>query len=148
MGTLNHTTQISALKTAGEIQTILAKHGAEAVALRYADAEPVGISFGIQTPYGLRYFDLPVRHDGVYEVLKKQASRNIIRRAYANPEQAKRTAWRVLKVWLEAQLAIIEAQMVSLDEVMLPYLRGEDGHTLYQSWQESEKLSITTGSDR
>jgi hypothetical protein len=145
MGTLNFSTQIDATRTAGELQALLAKHGADAVAIRYADKEPIGLSFTINTAVGMRHFDLPVRSDCLYEVLKREYRKGIIRKGYATPAQAQRTAWRVVKVWLEAQLAFIEAEMVQLDEVMLPYLRVAEGHTLYAAWQDNELRAITRG---
>lgn len=145
MGTLNYSTTIPALKTAGELQALLARHGADAVAIRYDAGRPIGISFTIDTPAGMRHFDMPVQSGPVYQILQRQADRGTIRRTYATGEQAERTAWRVVKVWLEAQLAFIEAQMVTLPEVMLPYLRIEDGRTLYAAWLDNETRAITTG---
>ena len=55
-----------------------------------------------------------------------------------------RVAWRILKDWVAAQLAIVETEMVSLDEVMLPYLRSDDGRTLYELFTERQ-LALTTG---
>lgn len=54
------------------------------------------------------------------------------------PEQAERVAWRVAREWLLAQLAIIEAQMATLDQVMLPYLQVDGQKTLYAAYRERE----------
>ena len=47
-----------------------------------------------------------------------------------------------LKDWVEAQAAIIEAGMVTMEQVMLPYLEVRpDGTTLYQAYlTEGRKL--------
>jgi len=145
MGTLNFSTKIAATQTAGELQAMLAKHGADAVAIRYANKQPVGLSFTLETAAGLRHFDLPVRHAPVYQLLKRQYHDGIIRRAFATEEQAQRTAWRIVKVWLEAQLAFIEAEMVGMDEVMLPYLRVTENQTMYEAWKDSEMRALTAG---
>ena len=50
---------------------------------------------------------------------------------YKKDGQPARVAWRILKDWVEAQMAIIEAEMASIEEVFLPYLLRGD-HTLYQ----------------
>jgi len=34
---------------------------------------------------------------------------------------------------------IIEAQMATLDQVMLPYLKVDDSHTLYEAYTEREQ---------
>lgn len=42
-------------------------------------------------------------------------------------------AWRNVKDWIAAQIAIIEIGQVGIDEVMLPYMVDAYGHTLYES---------------
>jgi hypothetical protein len=46
--------------------------------------------------------------------------------------QAIRVAWRIIKDWVEAQMALIETQMVTLEQVFLPYAIADDGQTVYQ----------------
>lgn len=143
-GPLNYTTTISAEKTAGECMTILARAGADAVAISYENKMPSAISFRLETPHGFRDFRLPVNVGGMHKSLLKAR----LQRRYTDVEQARRVAWRVAKDWLEAQLAIISAQMVTIDEVFLPYLEVESGHTLYEAYTEREQLlAITAGSD-
>lgn len=139
MPTLNYTTTVPVGRTVGEIQAMLAKHGANAVATRYAEGEPVGVSFTLSTPNGERAFTLPVDAAAVHRVLLKQLGSG--KRASA-PEQASRVAWRVLKDWLAAQLAIIEAQMATLDQVMLPYLHVNGELTMYEAFVDNERKAI------
>lgn len=47
-------------------------------------------------------------------------------------EQAERVAWRIIKDWIEAQMAILESEMVTMDEIFLPYTLDNKGNTLYQ----------------
>ena len=61
---------------------------------------------------------------------------------YADRAQAERVAWRVLKDWLEAQLALIEAGVADMAEVMLPYLHVAPGVTLYRAYLDNEQLAI------
>lgn len=56
--------------------------------------------------------------------------------------QAERVAWRVIKDWIAAQLAIVETQMVELDQVMLPYLHVDGDRTLYESYRDQELRAI------
>jgi hypothetical protein len=130
MGLLNYTTKISADKTAGEIQQLLAKAGADSILMAYENGETVGLRFQIQTSFGRQTFALPVVPDPVYKVLLKQSqpgAKNPVPRSAATIEQARRVAWRITKDWILAQLAIIETQMVSLEQVMLPYMETEQG---------------------
>lgn len=145
MATLNYTTNVPVKKTVGEVQYLLADAGADAVAIRYAEKKPVGVSFVLDTPAGQRTFDLPVNVAGVLKVLAEQVSRGSIkghqpRGGWATGDRAEMVAWRVLKDWLEAQLAIIEANMATLDQIMLPYLRVDHGVTLYNRYVAEQQM--------
>jgi hypothetical protein len=152
MGTLNYTTTVPVEKTLGEMQTMLAKHRAKAIATQYDDDRlPVGLSFVITTDFGDRTFALPVDVKVVHKLLvdldrDQKLSVKARKKAgyYSTPEHAARVAWRVMKDWLEAQLALIQYRMVKLDQVMLPYLVGDDGQSLYDAYRQTQQ-AITTG---
>lgn len=143
---LNYTTTIAASKTVGECQHILAQAGAAAVAVNYENAIPAGLSFRLATPHGARDFTLPVNIDGMERVLNQAYRKGQIRAGFSTREQATRVAWRVIKDWLEAQLALISAGMTQLDEIMLPFLNMDGSRTLYQAYREREAtLELTAG---
>lgn len=149
---LNYTTKIEAARTVGECQQILAQAGASAVAVEYDSGRPVGLSFRLDTPHGRRNFTLPVNVDGMQRVLAKEAAAGLrIHTAgvrVESREHAARVAWRVVKDWLEANLALIAAGMASLDETMLPYLHVAPEKTLYAAYREREAaLELTAGTD-
>ena len=123
----NYTTEIDAFRSIGEIQGILASHGATKIMVDYESGQPVGVTFAVDTEHGVRGFSLPANVDGVRTVFAKQ-------RVKAQPGQAERTAWRNICDWIYAQMAIIEAGMVQMDEVFLPYLIDSHGNTLYQAY--------------
>jgi len=139
MPTLNYTTKIAVEKTAQEINMLLGRHGADRVVISYREGRPVAISFSAPGAHGMAAFTLPVNADAMLEVLIRQANRREIPRAFATPEQAERVAWRVIKDWLAAQLALIETSMVSLERIMLPYRHegGPETPTLYERFIES-----------
>lgn len=148
MPILGYTTTIDATKTANEMSMMLAKAGASAVATRYEAGQPVGISFQLGTQYGERTFTLPCNVDGVQRVLKKQlgsSRRSSAARESQERTQAERVAWRILKTWLAAQLAIIESEMVDLTQIMLPYMHTGGELTVWEQFQASEQLAITSG---
>lgn len=148
MSVLNYTTTIPVARTVGEVQAMLAEHGADAVGVRYANRLPVGVSFTLTTPHGVRAFNLPVDVDAVETLLVTQEAAGQLRKAaprggWANREQAARVAWRIVKDWLEAQLALIAAEMATLDVVMLPYLVIDGvGGTLAQRYRESGTAAL------
>lgn len=140
MPLLNYTTTIKATKTASEMQTKLAKAGAHHVSLSYEQGDPTGLTFVIDTAHGMRSYSLPIDAPAVKKVLEKQG----VPFKYRSLEQAERVAWRILKDWLEAQLAIVETQMVTLDQVMLSYMTAPDGRTVYDLYLD-QQLALGTG---
>lgn len=124
----NYTTTVTSLKSIGEIQGMLVSHGAKHILIDYEHSEPVGLAFIVATAYGDVPFRLPANIDRVKAVLNKQRVRTKV-----SDEQASRVAWRILKDWVRAQMAILETEMVTIDQVFLPYMQaGSDGKTLYQ----------------
>lgn len=129
MPILNYTTGISVEKTMGEIIGALSRRGVTRISSLFGDqGTPVGIAFTMKTDYGYRDFELPVRTEGVLAAM--QADKKVPR-SQCTPEQAARVAWRIAKDWLEAQSALIDAQLASLDEVMMPYMIVDSGRTMY-----------------
>lgn len=119
----NYTTKVPASKTASEIQEVLARHGASKVMTEYdGGGSPVGICFEISG----KTFRLPVRVEAVGRLLDEQG-------VSSSPERAEMVAWRNVKDWIAAQIAMIEIGQVGIDEVMLPYMVDAYGHTLYES---------------
>jgi hypothetical protein len=41
-------------------------------------------------------------------------------------------SWCIVKDWVEAQMAIVDTNMVQLEQVFLPYVIAPDGRTLYE----------------
>lgn len=129
MPILNYTTEIAVGKTMGEIQTALARRGVQRISTLFdEDGVPAGLAFTMKTDYGIREFELPVRTDGVLAAMKRDTK---VPKAKQTAEQAARVAWRIAKDWLEAQSALIDAGLASLDEVMMPYLLVAPDRTAY-----------------
>lgn len=131
MAIKNYTTSVDVYKSLGEIQGALANRGARQIMVNYDAGQPVGLLFGIETPDGPRGFCLPANVEGVRAVFARQ-------KVKAQPGQAERTAWRNVRDWIMAQMAIIEAGQVQIDEVFLPYLTDGRGQTLYQIYQRGQ----------
>ena len=141
-GPLNYSTTIPARRTVQECMTVLADAGADAVAAQYRDKQPIGLSFRLDTANGPRDFAMPVNIDGVQNMLATATVKaHIGRGQLTSREHAANVAWRVVKDWLEAQLAIIAAEMATLDQVMLPYLQIGT-QTLYEAYLEFDGLRM------
>lgn len=140
MAILNYTTSISTEKTANEIQAKLVKAKAEAVLCRYENCVLSSISFRMNTAQGIIHFKLPAKIDGVLLALKRD---NKVPHRLKTNEQAARVAWRIVKDWVEAQLAIIEADMATLPQVFLPYAQTDNGQTVYERFEKNGLIALT-----
>lgn len=135
MALLNYTTSIRTEATIGEIQGMLARAGATAILTDFDGAgNPVKLSFRLKTGFGELAFVLPADPKPVLDVLSSQARAGKIPKRYIGDlGQARRVGWRIVKTWLEAQLAIIQTRMVTFEQVFLPYAQNpETGQTLYE----------------
>lgn len=131
MPILNYTTTINVEKTTGEIQGKLAKSGAQAVMVEY-DTDQVlsAVSFRMLCNEIMVSFRLPAQIDRIYVLLQRD---NNVPRKLKTREQAARVAWRIIKDWIEAQLAIVEAEQAQMVEVFLPYAQNPStGKTLFE----------------
>ncbi|HEY3525282.1 MAG TPA: hypothetical protein VGK47_03725 [Nitrososphaeraceae archaeon] len=77
-------------------------------------------------------FSLPANYSGVLKAMQKDKK---IPRSKCTIEQAQRVSWRIVKDWVEAQMAIVEAQLADMAEVFLPYAITKSGTTLYKEIQ-------------
>lgn len=148
-GLLNYTTTIAVEKTVGEIQRLLAKNGARSIQLDFdAEGEPIALAFQVETKVGVVGYRLPANIDAIHRVLTQQHQRGAVQRRFVTREQAGRVGWRILKDWVEAQMALLETGMVSLDELMLPWMiAGKQGETFYQLFA-SQQLSLPAAKGR
>ena len=131
---LNYTTKVDVYTTLGQIQGQLVKHGAKKIMQDYDENGHISaVCFAIDTPTGVRGIKLPTNVEAVHSVLLKQ-------KVKCDYEQAERVAWRILKDWGEAQMAILESQMVEMDEIFLPYMINNSGQTLFEAYRSNQLL--------
>lgn len=143
MPLLNYTTSVPVNRTMGQVQALLVEAGARRIMTEYDDVgRATGVAFTVATAHGERSFLLPVIADRVQAVLARER----VQPRYQTPEHAERVAWRIVKDWLEAQLAIIRTEMVTLDQVMLPYMASPDGRTMYELYRDRQ-LALPAGAD-
>ena len=134
MPLLNYTTKVDTYTSIGAIQGCLVRHGARKIMQDYdVEGRPQALYFTIETQFGMRGVKLPANVDAVHRVLTSQKIK-------CDRDQAERVAWRILKDWIEAQMAILESQMVNIDEIFLPYMVNKDGATAYELYSEGRLL--------
>lgn len=130
----NYTTKVPAAQTVGEIQGILAAHGARKVMMDYGDDGKVEcVTFALDVGGVMQGFRLEARPEGVLAVMDKD-------RVKCDQEQAERIAWRNVKDWITAQLALVETEQATMDELFLPMRMDRSGQTLYELMQSGVQL--------
>ena len=126
----NYSTTVSAARTVAEITDILVKHGAREILSNYShDGVIESLSFIVQTPYGNMGIRLPVNPEAVLRVLAHQN----VPRHFKTHEQAVKIAWRIVKDWVRGQMAILETEMVRMEQIFLPYMITPENTTLYEA---------------
>jgi hypothetical protein len=114
---------------------LLAQANATAILSELVEGKTSAISFRVQTEFGVLTFRLPARIAEVHQILLKSKA---IPPRLRTREQAERVGWRIVLAWLEAQLAMIQAGLVGLEEVLLPFARDSTGETLYERMREAK----------
>jgi hypothetical protein len=144
MPLLNYTTKIDADKTAGEIAKCLSRHGAQSVLTEYdpKDNFVTAVSFALRLGDRTIGFRLPCDWKPVLQILRDDPK---VRRSDVNQPQAVRVAWRIVKDWVEAQMALVETKMATTQEVFLPYAVMKNGRTLAQNVAERPGMLLGDG---
>lgn len=139
MAILNYTTQINFNKTVGEIYAILARAKVDQIMTDFENGQPAAIRFMMVYFEQPIYFRLPCNVEGVYQSLCRSKAPGRLKAK----EQARRVAWRIIKDWIEAQLAIVEAQQAEMVEVFLPYAVDNSGQTFFQQFSANQQKLLT-----
>ena len=136
MGILFYTSDVKVAQTVGEVQGVLARRGVSRISTLFdEDGTPSGIGFTLATSYGIRDFEMPVRIDGVYAALEADTT---IPTKHRTREQAVRTAWRIALGLLQAQAALVDAELATMDELMLPFMLDGQGRTAYAVYRSNQ----------
>ncbi len=129
------TTKINPEQTTAQIQQVLGEYGAGAIMTEYDKGEVVGICFKINVSGKDIPFRLPCRWQAVHQILISRHKR--ITKRNDDRLQAKRIAWRQILRWVEAQMALVETDMVKIQEVFMPYIQVNlVGQTFYERLEQ------------
>ncbi|MBU1067686.1 hypothetical protein KKE60_07845 [Patescibacteria group bacterium] len=133
MPLLDYSTKVPVSRTIAQIQAKLVEHGARAIMMEYGDGGRIkALAFNIKMPNGELPIRLPIDTGATLRVLQRQAADREIPAGYAKDEHAYRVAWRIIKDWVEAQMSLLETEMVKMEEIFLPYVITPGGQTIYQ----------------
>jgi hypothetical protein len=137
MPILNYTTKISVEQTVMEIHRILAKAKASAILNEYdLQGKISSVKFRLDINGQQVFYELPANISGVTYALKND-------RQYRDDAHTRRVAWRIIKDWIEAQMAIVIAGMAEVPQVFLPYAQTDNGQSVYQRLQSGGMQLLT-----
>lgn len=141
----NYTTEVPTHITIAEIQKMLAENGATGIALDYdGQGNIVALFFRIDYQGKPLAFRLPAKPNEVYQALfANMQYQDVERYKMQRMEKATMIAWRICKLWLEAQLTHVNLGQAKLPEVFLPYMVTGENETLYEHMEKNKFLLST-----
>ena len=133
----NYLTKVPAPRSITEIQDALVKHGATGVLYKYEQGigriEALQFLLRIKNQYVV--FSLPVNWRKFQRVLELQQVRR-----WDEEEYVYRVAWRNIRDWVMAPLALYETEIVDMPQVFLPFATDVQGQTLYEKMVDGKFL--------
>ncbi len=148
---LNYTTSKPVEDTVLEIQKILSGFGVSAMLTEYDGPQVAAVSFRIQVAGKATSFKLPCNWRAVQQIFKQKNANRVRRngrledKMKEEDEHSQRVAWRIIKDWIEAQLAMVEVNMVTVPQVFLPYAIMADGRTLSEHIESDPGMLLGQG---
>lgn len=136
----DYTTKKTPEETIMEISKLLSEFGVRGILSEYDDTGNVtSMSFKINVDGKDFGFRLPTDWRPVLKTMEQD--RKTPRRC-CYEDQARRTAWRIVYHWIDAQLALVKIGMVKMQTIFLPYVVASDGKTLAEKFEESPTLLL------
>jgi hypothetical protein len=142
MALKNYTTKVPASRSVQEIQEMLIKAGASGVSMEYEQGTGriAGLYFQISFDNKKMSFKLPLQWREAQKVLAQEGNRKA-----DDDDYAYRVAWRILRDWVDVQVALINIKQVQLQEVFLPYAMHRNGKTVYENMLENPDVGLLLG---
>lgn len=137
----NYTTTVPANRSIEEIQTALVSHGAKGVMYQYEDDGRISaMRFVLEVNGEPWNYSLPVEWRKFQECLKQDDVRR-----WDDDDYCYRVAWRNIRDWVLAQMALYETQIVEMPQVFLPFANDSSGKTLYEQVSNNPNLLLDNG---
>lgn len=135
----NYTSKDPVNRVTAKIQEILIKAGAKKIMLDYDAVGNINsITFGLQIEgKGFVPFILPVSVEKLAVVMYDQRFNSLSQK---DKDQAMRTAWKNVHDWIDAQMALVETEMVKAEQIFLPYMQTGLNETLFDRFESGNLL--------
>ena len=118
-----------------KIENALVAGGASGIGKFYEDGRIVGLQFTLPIQDKQINFKMPVGWKKVQQVLKNEGERRA-----SEDDYAYRVSWAIMKDWVEAQMAIIASENVTMPQLFLPFAVASNGDTLFEAVMDSKLL--------
>lgn len=151
MALLNYTTTVPVERSIAEIQKMLSMQGVQGILTEYDGPNVSAVSFRILVSGNMIDFRLPCNWKAVQQVFIKKNENRIRRngrlpdRIPESQEHATAVAWRIIKDWVEAQLALVELSQTTIPQVFLAHAVTASGETLGERMLKSPGLLLGSG---
>ncbi len=134
-------------QTIAEIQKILSKFGVTAMMTDYDGPNVSAVSFQMVHKGKKIAYRMPCNWRAVRAAFDEQriTQGKLKHKDRSLDNQAIRTAWRVVKVWLEAQIALVEINMATIPQIFLPYTIMSSGETLSDRMERDPSFLLGDG---
>lgn len=136
----NYTSEVPVTQTIARIEAVLLKCGVSAISKEYSASGTIAaMRFEIQIPDAPKFaVRLPADKDHALDALWSDYQRQTTSRRGKRREdfaaQAERTAWALMRDWVEVQMSMISLKQADTLQVFLPYL-WDGKQTYYQRLQ-------------
>jgi len=131
MSLKKYTTEVPANRSISEIQEMLQKHGVSGVMMEYEQGTGRIQSLAFKIDINGQSW-MPLRWRQAHDVLYRRARREQ-RYTKSREDHAYRVAWRILRDWVDIQMALVELEIVQIQEVFVPYVVQKNGQTLFEN---------------
>lgn len=126
----NYSTDVPVERTITEIEKLLTKQGAKRILKEYDGSGALtGLAFTIGTAHGEMPVKMPVQIQQIRQTLRNHVDAGLLPPKFKQDpwakEQAARVGWRIIRDWLDAQLTLINVEMVKVEQIFLPYVYSD-----------------------
>lgn len=127
----NYTTKKTKEMSIETLKTLLMENNVEEkhIEIMYENEIPTGLTFKYMAMNGKpQRVKLTANIEQAYVALINDT----IPEKYQTKEHACNVAWSILKDWVESQLLLTKFNMLTFDQIVLPYVCGDGNETAYE----------------
>ena len=145
----NYTSTVPASRAMAFIENKLVQNGAKRILKTYdEDGRVEAMCFALNIDGVDVHFKLPARVANCEAVLRANLSSRARPETIKKiPDQALRTAWKIVSDWVEAQMAMIELAQIEVMEVFMPYI-FDGKQTYYELVKEKGYKALLPGASK